>query len=435
MDIDMKNEMKLWMMKAGALSLLLLTLPCLRAKAQEPAAAPDSTVAAAQTPPDRGFDAGRYSMQKRYRPANAREFVSERFQDNIFLSGALGGYYSFRGNYGSGTQLFLSAGKWFNAFNAARLSLGLGGYTDNYDAMRVSDVGLKATYLFNATGYLGGYNPERFAHIWPLAGIGVGFLSREGNSGVYLSMHLGFNASFRVGGRFSLFVEPVYDVATDALSTKRDNNWREYVSALNVKVGVTYDFFNDNIDARSLAPRMYWFGSLGGQVQNSSLVQQGGNALKTIRGALNAGAGFECLDWLDFRASLFGSTDLWDGDTSVMQKYAIYGGVRAEALFDLLVARDSDGAKKFGVGVLVGPEFGYMYKMDEDVAIKGLYAGLTAGLHIRYRIGGSPFCIYVEPRTSIVPYSGYTDNYTTINDFRNYYDTLLNLCIGVEYRR
>ena len=381
----------------------------------------------------RGFDASSFSMQKRWRPANAYQFRSDRLLDNVFVSAYLQGCSTFRTNYSDGPAAGISAGKWFNPYHAARVSLDFGRYNANYDAAKVTHFDFRASYMFNFVSYLYGYDPTRFFEASAVAGAGLSYVGRSGAGGFPLSAHLGVNATFRILGRFSLFMEPLFEIEGEALKLRRDDAWRGYVPAFNFKAGVTYNFFNRNVPADSYAAPFCYFVSVGGQLPSSATVLQSGSAMSATGLHFNAGVGFDCLDFLQLRPSVFASGCLWDTDVSMVRKTSFYAGVRGEALLDL-VALISGERKRFGCSVLAGPEFGFFVKKDVEVTIGSLYAGLVGGVQCKYRLG-ERFSVFVEPRFSYVPYSTYTDDLSTVNDYRNYYDSLLSFSLGVEYRR
>ena len=89
--------------------------------------------------------------------------------------------------------------------------------------------------------------------------------------------------------------------------------------------------------------------------------------------------------------------------------------------------------KGFNLALTLGPEVGFMMKKDpyrED--IRTLYSGLTVSLQPRVRIWRG-LGVFMEPRVSIVPYSAYAWKHDRPMN-RNYYDAVLSVSLGVEYK-
>ena len=74
-----------------------------------------------------------------------------------------------------------------------------------------------------------------------------------------------------------------------------------------------------------------------------------------------------------------------------------------------------------------------MYKDDYGVEyLAAPYIGITGGVQLKFDLG-KKVRIFMEPRCSIVPYNGISYDRTTLNDYVNYYDGLINLNLGLEF--
>ena len=122
-----------------------------------------------------------------------------------------------------------------------------------------------------------------------------------------------------------------------------------------------------------------------------------------------------------------------------------YFAARAEAILDMykLIGRAADSEKvedtRLSLNVLMGPEVGYMYKVDMESDIKGHvpvvtspYVGLTGGLQVKMQLIRR-LAMYFEPRVSIVPYDAPNLGMIGLNKYLNYYDSILSANFGIEF--
>ena len=59
------------------------------------------------------------------------------------------------------------------------------------------------------------------------------------------------------------------------------------------------------------------------------------------------------------------------------------------------------------------------------------YMGLAGGLQLKFALG-KKVRMFLEPHCSLVPYNGISYDKTTLNDYINYYDGLINMSLGLE---
>jgi len=116
-----------------------------------------------------------------------------------------------------------------------------------------------------------------------------------------------------------------------------------------------------------------------------------------------------------------------------------YFSVRAEGMLDAVSlirgASRKDGNDRrslFALSLLLGPEIGYMYKVDKDLVVNTAYIGLTGGVQAKFNITDR-FSLFMEPRFLVLPYDAPSHDATIVNDYRNYYDGLFNVNLGIEF--
>ena len=115
-----------------------------------------------------------------------------------------------------------------------------------------------------------------------------------------------------------------------------------------------------------------------------------------------------------------------------------YFALRAEGIWDVLsfarhiMYKGENTRHKFlSASVVFGPEIGYMYKKDRNDVVKSFYMGVSTGAQVKFRL--TPMLsLYAEPRFSIVPYSAKAPLGETNNNYRNYYDGVMNFNAGIE---
>lgn len=389
--------------------------------------------AAPETPAIR--DARAYSMQRRFRNRDAVAFRSDSFQDNTFVGLSLGRDNSFRPEYADGVEFSVLAGKWLGAYHGIRGALVLAQGKDNYDGGKISGLGLKASYLFDFAHYLYGYDPYRLWDMSAVIGAGMSVQNYNGNSGMSLSAHIGLDFTFRAFRNLSFFVEPLFNVASNPGLNAHDVNWREYVPTFNASAGMIYNFRNKDYKPSTDFEKFYVFAGGGAQMHNNLINRNSGSLLSGLGMMASAGIGMNCGEWLGFRASGMFSNCQWDSDRNHGIRSNTYMALRLEAVIDILPAinrRYVDA--RFGISAFLGPESGFMHKLDGGLVINSLYTGATGGLQFRFEVIDG-LDVYVEPRVTVLPYSAPTDKPAPQKYWeRNYYDGLASLSLGVRYR-
>ena len=417
------------------LSVCVLSLVSLAALAQEPQV--DSLNLA--TPRKEGTpdfrDARAYSMQRRFRSRDAVPFRSDGFFDNTFVALSLGRDNTFRPEFADGMETSVLAGKWISAFHGVRAALVFAEGKDNYDGSRNSKFGLRGSYLCDLSHYLLGYNPNRFLDLSVVAGVGAFMQKYNQKSAVSLSAHLGADFTFRAFRNVSFYVEPMLNVAYDPGLIVHDINWKKYVPAFNLSAGMVCNFRNADYEPTAGFERLYAFAGGGAVLHNNFTNREASGVFSGIGMTVNAGVGFNCLEWLGFRTSAQFARCSWDSDPGHGIRVTSYFALRIEAVFDILPAFNPTLADShFGFAIFLGPETGYLRKLDGDLVINSWYTGATGGLQLRYEVVND-LSICLEPRVTVIPYSAPTDKPAPQKYWeRNYYDGLLSLSLGIQYR-
>lgn len=392
---------------------------------------------------DRGFDVSRMVNARRQRATDFTPFTNKPFLANTFVSAGLKTTKIMTEDYSFGLMGSLSFGKWLHEDHAVRMNFNVGTWRDNLDATLITGVEVNASYLFNLTSYVGGYRTNRFCEILIVAGPGYASSLRNGKMSHAVSGHVGANLKLRLFKDIDFFVEPLGTIYSNGMAVSYAGNWRSWLSTFQTTCGLTYNIRQSKSpDSPALLPRpdgWFIFVSGGPHFQNSRLVYQTVGLGKSLGVHMNLGLGKYYTDWFAMRYSAAFSRGSWViyGDDEYPCNYF---AARAEGAIDLIdLLRKDDKNSKFSASLLVGPEIGYMYKVDQDSdnpehvpVIKSAYLGLTGGIQAKMYLG-KRFAIALEPRFTLLPYDAPAHDESTNNKFRNYYDGVFNFNFGIEY--
>lgn len=391
---------------------------------------------------DRGYDAGRYVSIRRQRATDFTPFTNKPFLANTFVSAGLKTTKIMTEDYSFGLMGSLSFGKWLHEDHAVRMNFDVGTWRDNLDATLITGVEVNASYLFNLTSYVGGYRTNRFCEILIVAGPGYASSLRSGKMSHAVSGHVGANLKLRLFKDIDFFVEPLGTIYSNGMAVSYAGNWRSWLSTFQTTCGLTYNIRQSKSpDSPALLPRpdgWFIFVSGGPHFQNSRLVYQTVGLGKSLGVHMNLGLGKYYTDWFAMRYSAAFSRGGWViyGDDEYPCNYF---AARAEGVIDLIDLLRKEKTSRFSASLLVGPEIGYMYKVDQDSdnpehvpVIKSAYLGLTGGIQAKMYLS-KRFAIAFEPRFSLLPYDAPAHDESTNNKFRNYYDGVFNFNFGIEY--
>ena len=379
---------------------------------------------------DRGFDASRYKMLKRYTPKDEFKFKNEYFSDNMFYTLQAATRKLGAEDYPFGLVAGISLGKWLHEDHALRLNVSAGHWYDNFNGSDIHAAELSVSYLFNVTSYLWGYKPSRFCNFSVVAGGGYANSGYEGTAGQAGTAHAGFNVDMKLTPYVSFFVEPLAKVYTNGMAISRAGNWRSWLSAFEGSLGLA---INTPVTEYEL-PRRKWFMSVvfGTQVQNSANVYEKMGIVNALGAHINIGAGHYVTDYMAFRGTLSYSRHRWVQYDELFC-YSNYYALRVEAMLDLVEAFSKKEDNAVAVVLLAGPEMGYMHKEDYgEEYLAAPYMGLTGGVQLKFDLGRK-VRMFLEPHFTMVPYNGVSYDKTTLNDYINYYDGLINMSLGLEF--
>lgn len=391
-------------------------------------------------------DLTEYQMQSRYRPVN-QPFHKGGFGANMSVVLTQSFYHQFADNYSFGSYLNLGLDKWFSEYHGMRIAVGVGRFKDNYPnpVIPLTIVGVRASYLFNVTAYVDGYDPNRLVEFYPMAGVGFTVhLDPQNGTSAGLSAHLGVGLNLHILPGVDLVVEPLLEIQKDARTLSRMDIWRKYLFAPQIGTGIRVALDKNHYGGD---PGKNWYVQMAGgvQLQNSDIewtrmssitralgpygVLSVGREYSSIFG-LRLSAGFGYHYWKEIKE---GDTDVSGTPLQPARFRSTYGLLRLEGTMSLINLFSRSYDKGFNLAFTLGPEVGFMMKKDpyrED--IRTLYSGLTMSLQPRVRIWRG-LGLFLEPRVSIVPYSAYAWKHD-IPMNRNYYDAVLSVSLGVEYK-
>ncbi len=384
------------------------------------------------------FNAMDYTLQKRHTPDNEL-FVNNTVFDNSFISvyAATAHILPVQGMDFTSTSSFgLQLGKWLDHNNGVRMTFTGESFIRNTDNRRISSYGADASYLFNLSSYLWGYRQLRFCDVSAVAGAGyrASFLGNElthvGN------MHIGLNATLKTGRNVDLFVEPLLYMMSDEVLHFNKLNWRGYNLSPELKIGLNYTF----IPKETARPKIRYgkglFVSLsaGAQFQHSSTVYRTVGLAPSLGPHFALSVGKRYYPYFALRTSAFGSNDIWGSYLGEFPLSCYYTGVRIEAMCDALrLFKNIRDNFPLSLSLLLGPEFGIIFKKDMSQNVLHSYFGLSGGMQVKFRIINA-LSVFVEPRFSVVPYSHPNYDNLDVDAARtNYFDLLFNLNAGVAF--
>lgn len=138
------------------------------------------------------------------------------FTDGLFV-GVMGGM-SFLSNAHPSTwkdnvggRVALSVGKWFNAYNALRLT-GTATAIKQKDSNKATAIGGQIDYMANLHNLFGGVDTSRRWWVNGVAGASINYASSNGTHNTTLGLGAGLQGNARIGHGFTFVVEPRVDI-------------------------------------------------------------------------------------------------------------------------------------------------------------------------------------------------------------------------------
>lgn len=359
---------------------------------------------------------------------------TERWYDNIFVSGAVGGdaivngvgIQPGRSRYGFTGGVYL--GKWFTSVSALRLgykaTLGYHQIPTSGTSRFMLHNGVSADYMFDMSSFLNGYKPNRIFHFVPFVGAGVHMGGvRNTESEVSGSLRLGAQATLRLYQGLDFFVEPMLQVYTDNYNAQ--SNWRRYDMVPAVMAGLTYTmvpqslrhnvspFYNENV-----FHNLFFSAGIGGGMTMAGATM-GSSLYKHVGPEAFIGIGNWFTSVSGLRLSLTGNVykvrnqylSMFGGQLDYMMNFnSLFAGYHPERIFRL-----------YGVA-------GMSVAIPEKTGRTGNAVGAGVGVQANFRLS-STTDLFLEPRVNI--YSNKLLHGITTNKV----DMPVTMVLGLTYHR
>ena len=349
----------------------------------------------------------------------------EKFTDGMFVS-AMGGLSLLSNAHPStwkdnaGGRLALSVGKWFDAYNAVRVSA-TGTVIDQKYGRKVTAIGGQVDYMANLHNVFGGVDTSRRWWVNGVAGISLNNANSEGHH-TTLGIGAGLQGNARIGHGFTFVVEPRVDVyGKDYVTSASTSNNYDCVPSL--LLGFVYTTHTSESNAERANDEF-----VPGQWHDHTFIEAGGglnlnttrtsfrHAFKYARPQAYVGLGkwFTPLHgarvWTQLGKTRFSENNSWTrmdfGADYLFNFTNALMGYRADRLFEFTG----------GVGM----------NLSQRARKKKTFFGLDASVRGSWNL--SPFCaVYVEPKLQ-----GYGKNYLPTKMGKSNIDLIASAMAGVQ---
>jgi len=192
---------------------------------------------------EKGFDATRYALQKRYNPnevVKAREFAFDAW--TIQLTGGFNLYNPDLGEFRPDGHGFLGVERRLGNFQWLQLGYGMGIATRKADGYQLMMNEIDFNYRFSITNLLNGYDlgNSKAVNVSAMAGTGLDFSYLE-YDGTNIGTHLllGFDFGFKVSDRARIVLDPYFKLMTDG--TDHSQSWKGYDACYGASLGLRVD--------------------------------------------------------------------------------------------------------------------------------------------------------------------------------------------------
>lgn len=393
-----------------------------------------ASAAEARVADSTGFNALDYSMQKRWNPKD-EDFARYAF----FYLNAGTEQFIRRGqtSFGWGPVAREELGFRVSRYSGVAVGVTAGTLRRNYDARRTYRGGVELLHYFDLTSFVGGYRPDRTVSLYTVEGLGYYKTRCSGVNSRSFSARGGLVLSLNIGGNWHINIEPYADVYSDGIDPGTVRNWRRFDGGYGVTAGLSHRFdFRKSVCYGENGGFGKWFVrdafiDVAGGAQFYGAGRSASDAVmsETVREHLTLGYGKWLSGPLGVRVSAFLSGNSWDNAAGSGQK-SRFAGARGEVVFDPMWYTVRSREHRFSMPFMFGLEAGKFKKTGSDITLDKWYCGLTGGMQLKLR--AAEHCsFYVEPRFSVVPYT-YRDKVAGRPDFKNWFDTLVNVNFGVE---
>lgn len=335
-----------------------------------------------------------------------------------------------------GTMAALGVGKWFidrkgmRRLHGMRLGADFGYYFDEVLINHIMSIKGYASYLFDLSSSLRGFNPNRFISIIPLVGVGAGVteMRRDDFDGLDLSAHLGTDLNVQVLPGVELVVEPLFEIHSDPRKPIRDGKEQSVYVAFRGSMGVNYHL-DRKYWTRAGDPGRDWRVSLSGGAR----IQFSSQAVP-VGWDVAAGVSRQFNDWFHLRVQAGYALDGWwteDKNGNRQRQNSKHLAARVDAMFDLLGFSSKNSDHRMGLLLFAGPEAGLMRSLRvNDLGAMHPFVGAQAGLQLKYKIIDN-VAIYLEPRAGVIPY--HMSSSTLPGRFESFSNWYGSFSLGVEY--
>lgn len=393
----------------------------------------DTVVRAAAVPPM--YDARAYSLQKRYRPADRTHYRNTDFASATFVSLGAGAFVPMMPDYSYGPTFQLAVGHVFNRYHNVQISLEGGMYYDAYYGNRLNRAMVSASYMFNLTNYVMGYDIGRLCDF--SLGAGADLIGKWGGpnlaKGMDFGLHAGVEVNLHAFKRADLFVSPTFYAFRERESTIHSNNWKELLPAFGAVVGCRVYMGPGRWNDEFPGLQWYFFAGSGVRMQNSAAVRKL-PAQKRFGFQVFAGAGRHYTDAFDLRAQVEYTRYNWAQSENGAVLAAHDAAVGVDGLLDMIALCSRRDDVPVNLSLVAGPRVGMFNKTGAAgvVGLKKAYIGAYAGVQLKFFV--YPLLrIYIEPGVNITPYSATSlaTYYSGVN--KNYYDAIMGINLGLEF--
>lgn len=401
----------------------------------------------------KGYNALKYSMQKRHRYPDRVKFSNTSILSHLY-TGVLLSYDQIAKQkdleFSSAVSYGLLVGKDISKTHSLSLQF-LYGNTPLKRVKREQNAELtkmsaQLNHHFNFTRYYLGHDAYRIYEIASTLGVGYQSLelfNKKDNSSYFL---VGLRNSFRIGPDAILLIEPHVAYASKSYDvSKIDYTSNKYNVSYGVSTALLYEFRNELTGVERakdeyLFPRNYFFTGGGLQYLDTDVLLVDGVGPNFVFGygrwiarhfAMQFSAGYTSGIWRnkeilpDIKKNIAGNTAY----ARSQQAYA-----RAELLYNIYTTVKSRNAIKndLSVNIFGGYEYGMLWKYYPTVNNQEncYYGGFTSGVNLKYHIDNST-ALFFEPRITFIsyntPYNAPYDYVKVAEKYRRY-----SIAMGME---
>lgn len=374
---------------------------------------------------NKGYDALKYSMQRRYRHPDFVKYSNSSLFSHMYIGTTLA-YQKIAAQkdfeFTSASSYGIVLGKDISKSHSLSLLMLYGKYPQKQNDFNLSltKMAIQLNHHFNFSRYYFGHNPYR---VFELAStIGVGYQNYEmwdiKESSLYILF--GLKGLLRIGSNLILAIEPHVSVADKSydLSSIDYTSYR-YNFKYGVGTSLLYEVKNelDNIkrhDNEFLFPRNYFFIGSGVSYTNTNVQLVDGFGPNVV---LGYGRWLARHFAMQFSAGYAGGVarekTIKANKQNKTPKYTAFGREqyafgRGELLFNVFTTakNGSEIRNDFSLNLLGGYEYGmqWRYTPASNKQVNCYYSGFTGALNLKYHIDRNT-SIFFEPRITFVNYS------------------------------